>query len=234
MEQLSLTECHLRLKASLGDRAPSEITLKKWSSKGKLDDARIEQGPRKRPLFNYEAVYQHALSFASSSTNTGATRQRHRDAAKAGAKDARVGAIAALDDVDLAQILGCIRLESQTSVDRISSRLVGELRDGMAEAIRCEVQSQVSAITAGLTKAIGDVGDIRRHLMTKYDAETTSLRQEISALREKDRLRDPIGMSPERTAIALSRLTDQVAGLQDLLGEVLGRLSCEQPSDAAY
>lgn len=213
-ELLSLPECEARLRAALGPRAPTLITLKRWSAGGRLNVAKVSD-ERGRPRYRYVDVEGVARERAQQSTATRAREERLKAAAKAGGQDR----VLIVDRRDLEALSNLFTVE----LEKLGGQLVDQIRSGIAEKVLTDVvREAVASATAALGKdlaaAIASVEAIRRSLMLKYDAETAMLRGRIDELKaENERLkRDAAGaLDAQRVSAQLNKIIDKLGEIQN-------------------
>lgn len=150
---LTLSECARKLADDLGDRAPAEITLKRWRKDGLLNKAlRKPTDGGVRPLFDYDQV----LAVVS----TRSLANRPKPGMNAAARPGRSQA----SDVDLAtmveKVVRKVLLETSTP-----SRPSQDAQGAGAEEIK---------------RAVDGLDAARRQLMLKYDSELNMLRGRLN------------------------------------------------------
>ena len=216
-ELLSLPECSARLKAAMGAQAPALVTLKRWSSDGKLKKAKVE-ARNGRHRYRFEVVRLVAMSAVQESTSTHAKRDRIRSAEKAGvASTDTAGAnplILHADDLEsLKAYLGGLMQDSMRVMLRDLKAALEE--KAISGAVSGAVETAMGRISTQLTDGLKTLEATRVSMMLKYDSVDALRRDKVDTLtEERDRLRkDATSLDAHKVAATLSQMMDILRSL---------------------
>jgi len=213
-ELLSLPECGARLKAAMGVQAPALVTLKRWSSDGKLKGAKVE-ARNGRHRYRFDVVQQMAMAAVQDSTSPHAKKDRMRSAEKAGvASTAIAGAnplILHADDLEqLKAYLGALLCER-------TEAMLAELKKSLEEkalssAISDAVETAMARISKQVTDGLKTLEATRVAMMLKYDSVDAMRKDKVDALAaENEKLRrDANSLDVQRIASTLRQILDQL------------------------
>jgi hypothetical protein len=192
---ISLSECHRRLIAEMGDQAPAAITLKRWKRDGRLEKAIVRSTERGAGGYGAE--------------KSGGRTARFRFAEVL--KIARGASLATRP-----QIKAVRRAASVSSADGLSSEVVAQLGKTFSDQVGAQVSAALkawapSASEAGeghraLLAAATNLEATRRQLMIKYDAEITALKERVAQLVTQVRGVDAIPLELGKLNLRLGEL----------------------------
>lgn len=214
----SLPECHERLLIDMGSNAPALVTLKRWSSSGKLASALVGQ-TRGRKRYRYSDVLKQAVAASSQSTTRIAKRARLNNAAAEGIQRAdRDGdAITVLRKGDLDDLKGWLGLQignmASTMTITVVNAVVASIGDReISAALTPAIQAAIDRQGEAITKAIQNIESLRVTMMNKYDAENNDLRSRLAAasLRYEQLERQVGGLDATKLLITLRRVEDRL------------------------
>lgn len=212
---LSLPECHQRLTVLMGETAPAIVTLKKWSSRGKLKTAKVQEG-RSRPRYRFSVVRK----LAEQSVAKQQALKLQQDQARAASKRPAVPRPARKAAVDLAPLLDSLRTELGTAAAAIQTAVRQELAEkALSSALQDAVSRELTKVSGEVLSAIHVIDSIKRHLMNKYDAEVTALKERVRELeRENATLREQSrSLDAQRVNANLTRILEKIDTLQQQL-----------------
>lgn len=225
-ERLTLTECHARLKETMGAEAPALVTLKRWSSTGRLDAGKAAKGSRRQPQFLFKVVEEVARKSVTTSRHKAAVIDHVLRKGVAPAVDAESRApskrVAVLDEDDLQRLLDRLTIKVETSAasfrDRMAEEVMASLRQApLQEALMETVRGEVQKLGGKVAEALLAVQSIGRTMMQKYDAECTDLREKLAALKkENEELRKGASsiLDVQRLNVTLAKVQDRLANIE--------------------
>ncbi len=195
LELMALPQCaaRLALPTELGGRAPALVSLKRWSAAGVLQSAQHFPAGRNRPLYDYQAVKAICQSKLP---------MRFDEAGQAAAALAPPGT-------------------ASTDLTPVLERLAGLEAALQAQASQQQAAlKEISTHLAKLSSAAENLEHTRRSLMTRYDAEMTTLRTRIEQLQSAARESTGPGID-----LAAARLSQAASRIEQAL------LALKTPSD---
>lgn len=155
----SLKEVCRRLQDDLGDSAPAEITIKRWSASGRLKTAEVRIGGTPRPRWRYSVVLRIVRS----------------SFAKA--------------DADVEPLPASSRPPAAGPSDGLRPEHITEIvHQAIADALR-RLPSPAPAVATAMhpevQQAVANLAAAQRALMLKYDSEINQLRQRLAETQEQ-------------------------------------------------